>query len=435
MPGFATALARNICDAGSTKLSPELTDLAYLHVADTLIAAMGGARRSGIDLAARALGYCGDPSGLPPATRALGLALAAHALQADDGDREAGTHPGCVIVPAVWAVKAPDPGNDDVAMAVALGYRVAAVVAGAMPPGRMKGGWHRTPVSCIFGAAAGAAWLLGRRTEDGLRNVLCITASLAAGILPGYQPPGDMEALHPALAAEAGVRAALLAQAGVIANDQALDGERGYLAALSTSALPASIDPGKGLPTSYLKRYACVRAAHEAIDALLHNASGINRIDLSLSDSNMRFSGDFPRSRAEATLNIAYCIAVLLEKAGVPPDPGDFDEPMRNRIRESRAFERITVSAAGGRNSGMTIQQGAGSRRIDLDAGAGPTWAALIRKWDGVLAYGDSPLIGLWDLPDATNPVEALAFLEDRMHTKIGSGLIGPNSGERKPCA
>lgn len=430
MPGFATTLARDVCRAGSASLSAELADLARLHVADTLIAAMAGARLSPIGEAARALGHGSDPSGLPPAMRALGLAVAAHALQADDGDRAAGTHPGCVVVPAVWAVRQAASRHGDVTMAVALGYRVAAIIAGALPPARMKGGWHRTPVACVFGAAAAAGWLIGIRSEAGVRNVLCIAASLAAGILPSYQPLGAMEGTHPGLAAEAGVRAAALAEAGLVANDQALDGERGYLAALSDAALPHALDPDMGLPTSYLKRYGCVRAAQEPIDALLRSGPEVERIDLRLSAPDMRFSGGFPRTRVDAALNIAYCLAVVLVKGGGAPEPADFDDAMRRRVSESGIFERIAVRLSGGAGSSMTIHAGAGSRAVDLDVGTPTTWAELIRKWDGLLAYGDASRMELWDLPDARSRGEALAFLEGRLGARIGSGFPDSHPGE-----
>lgn len=423
MPGFARLLAADLVKTGARGLSEDLMHAACLHSCDTIIAAMAGARVGMVGKVANALGYAGDPEEMPPSRRALGLALAAHVLQSDDGDLAAGTHPGCVIVSAAWATKAQATPARDFATAVYLGYRAAALIAAAMPASQMKGSWHRTPVCCSFGAAIGAAWLSGIRTEDGLHNVLCICASLASGILPSYQPVGSMEALHPAIAAEAGVRASRLAAAGVAANGTALDGPNGYLAALCDPVTRVPDVADRGLETAYIKRYPCVRAAHEAIDALLEADSDVLRIELSLANAAMRFVGEFPGSAADAALNIAYCLAVVLHNGRRAPVPSDFGDEMRHRVRDSGLFGRIDIRRSETAASTMRIIGPAGSRIVDLQKRLPSGKDAIERKWMGLVAHGGAPKLSLWKVGDSRSLAGCKTFLERFLQCSL-AGMI-----------
>jgi 2-methylcitrate dehydratase PrpD len=165
---------------------------------------------------------------LTPTLAALVNGTAGHALDFDDIGLGAG-HVSVAIVPAVLAV-AELTGADGAAFvdALAVGYEVAHRLTTMYPDTRLgpyAAGYHKPSVYSVFGAAAGAARLLGLTATE-TAHTLGIAASQSGGLRANF---GTMtKPLHAGLANRTGVEAALLARSGFTASTEALEQRFGW---------------------------------------------------------------------------------------------------------------------------------------------------------------------------------------------------------------
>jgi 2-methylcitrate dehydratase PrpD len=131
-------------------------------------------------------------------------------------------------------------------------------------------GWTIGAVLGVFGAAAGAALLLGL-DADRTAHALGIALSMAAGSQQTNVEQVLTKRLQPGLAARAGVQSALLAGVGITAPAQAFEGRFG-LWSLYFPADPGALLADWGsrftLMRTGLKRYPVCACSHAAIDAL-----------------------------------------------------------------------------------------------------------------------------------------------------------------------
>src|SRR4030042_1692231 len=137
---------------------------------------------------ATALG-CGFKTGIHNAAFLNGTA--AEAIEAQDGLRFGGNHPGTAVIPAALAV-AEDlgRGGKEVIEAVVAGYEVADRIAAAVHPHHTLAGFLPTGTCGAFGAAAAASKLMGHDAE-GILNALgnagyLAPLSMAEHLMGGY---------------------------------------------------------------------------------------------------------------------------------------------------------------------------------------------------------------------------------------------------------
>src|SRR2546423_5473388 len=208
-----------------------------------------------------------------PADAALFNGTVAHALDFDDTNHPAYAHPTAVIAPALFAL-APRVGASGAALidAYVVGFEFFGKLGRALNTQHYRRGWHTTGSFGALAAAAASARLLGL-DEQRTTMALGIAASSASGLRASF---GSMtKPLHAGQAARNGVLAALLAEAGFTASDEAIEHRYGYLGVFNDQ-LP--IDPaplaamGQGLEilTEHglaLKPYAACGATHPGIEA------------------------------------------------------------------------------------------------------------------------------------------------------------------------
>jgi 2-methylcitrate dehydratase PrpD len=199
-------------------------------------------------------------------------AMAAHALDYDDGNIVIVGHPSTVLVPAVLALgEETGASAADAMLAYAAGYEVLIRLARGVNTAHYVKGWHPTSTLGGFGAAAAAAKLLdldAGRTA----TALAIAASHAAGIKANF---GTMtKALHIGQSVRGGLLAAKLAAAGFTANPAALEAPQGFLEVYNgagtydTAAIladPQSYEINRGL--NPIKGYPCCHSTHASIEA------------------------------------------------------------------------------------------------------------------------------------------------------------------------
>ena len=168
-----------------------------------------------------------------PTNAALLNGYMAHLQDYDDTHFPSVLHPTAPVWPAVLAL-AEDCGASgrDALAAFAIGAEVGCRIAMSVHPWHYDAGWHITGTAGVFGAVAGAGWLLGLNVDQ-LANAFGAGGTQAGGVREVFG--SDTKAMHPAKAASNGLQAALLAKAGFTGPDDIIGGRRGFWAVLSAA--------------------------------------------------------------------------------------------------------------------------------------------------------------------------------------------------------
>ena len=145
------------------------------------------------------------------ARRAFYLGGLCHILEMDDLHRDSVTHPGCVVIPAAWAIaEERDLGGRAFLKAVLAGYEACCRVGMAVGKAHYRV-WHNTSTCGPFGSAMAGVDLLGL-SEDEAVWALGNAGTQSSGLWQFLESGAMSKHLHTARAAESGVLAALLAQ-------------------------------------------------------------------------------------------------------------------------------------------------------------------------------------------------------------------------------
>ena len=281
---FAAAPAQLPAELG-TMCDAVLTDVAGLGVAarrsDYVQATLRASAEPG---ACTVIGHSG---GYNVATAALCNGTAAHGEDYDDTFEGGPVHAGAVIVPALLAT-AEQHGiaGRDMTRGLAVGCEVMCRLCLVAPKRVHKAGFHPTAVFGALGAAAGVATAL-RLGEAQWVNALGIAGSMASGIIEYLAEGAWTKRMHPGWAAQAGYRAARMAQEGFTGPRTLFEGEHGFFHGFANSDgsdFAAMLDgAGRTWLASDIafKAYACGTMAHPYIDcARKLVADGTNPADV-----------------------------------------------------------------------------------------------------------------------------------------------------------
>src|SRR5688500_16539967 len=268
-----------------TILRDLLIDVAGLCVAarntDYIAAALASAASTG---AATAIGHEG---GFNPYDAALINGTAAHGEDYDDTFEGGPVHAGAVIVPAVLAVAEHRGLSGAGALkGIAAGVEIMCRMSLLAPQAIHRACFHPTAVIGAPAAAAAVATALGRHAA-GIARAIGIAASLASGIIEYLADGSSTKRLHAGAAAQSGLRAGLLAEAGFSGPLTVLEGTHGFYKAFAPSRPP---DFGKlvlGLGSDWVmetlafKPYACGTMTQPYIDcAIVLAAAGVRAEDI-----------------------------------------------------------------------------------------------------------------------------------------------------------
>jgi 2-methylcitrate dehydratase PrpD len=275
----------------------------------------------------------------PAAKAALANGVAAHAMDYDDTQLSTSkeavygllTHPTTPVLAAVLAVGEEERiSGSDLLLAYLIGVEVECRIADAINPRHYQSGFHSTATMGGLGAAMAVGKLLGLK-EEALARTLGIAASLASGLRENF---GTMtKPLHAGRAAENGVTAALLAQAGFTAATNILEARRGFYNAMAGGYDESKIAARLGRPYFMqtpgisIKPYPSGSLSHPAQDLILDlvkqhdlRAEDIEAIDVG-TNSNVpnALIYPMPKTALEGKFSIPFCmaIAVLERKAGI----------------------------------------------------------------------------------------------------------------------
>lgn len=205
-----------------------------------------------------------------PSRLAFLMGALCHILETDDLHRESVVHPGCVVVPAVWALayKHKQSGHD-VLRAVLQGFEATTRVGMAVGPAHYRI-WHNTATCGPYGSAMASASLFDLTDEQAV-HALGNAGTQSAGLWQFLETGAMTKHLHAGHAAEAGLRAADLAAFGFTGPREILEGEKGFFKAACPDAKPemvlANPDALWQLRRTSIKPWPSCRHTHPAIDA------------------------------------------------------------------------------------------------------------------------------------------------------------------------
>ncbi len=280
-----------VAGLGLRQIPAEGCKIASTGIADCFGVLIAGARDPEVALIDRELGVSHGvtlvsliPSGArrTAETAALINGVAAHVLDYDDVSLDG--HPSAVLVPAILAQgEASGSSGAEMLTAYVAGYEVWAELLAREPTPLHRKGWHP---SAVLGTVAAAAACAKLRNLDGkaTATALAIAASMASGLVANF---GTMtKPFQVGRAAQSGLIAARLAQAGLTASLDALEHPAGLLTALSVDG---KAELGRPLIAAQkewhivrhglnIKRYPICYATHRSIDAALDL---VERYDLS----------------------------------------------------------------------------------------------------------------------------------------------------------
>lgn len=322
-------------------------DQAALFVLDTLACALGALNTE----PARILKTVAPPESGDTARRAFHLGGLAHILEMDDLHRDSVTHPGCVVVPAAWAVaEANDLGGRAFLKAVLAGYEACCRVGMAVGKEHYRV-WHNTATCGPFASAMAVAELLGLEEQQAVW-ALGNAGTQASGLWEFLAAGAMSKHLHTARAAESGVLASLLAAQGFTGAERILEGEKGFFAGLCPDPVPEAVtagpDRGWELPNTSIKPWPCCRHTHPLIDAALslHEELGGATVE-KVTAGTYRAALDVcdrpePEDPYSAKFSLQHCAAVALTEGAVTQ--ASFDADARARLARNRA--RVAVEIA-----------------------------------------------------------------------------------------
>jgi 2-methylcitrate dehydratase PrpD len=268
----------------------------------------------------------------PPAATLVNAAMS-HALEYDDLHSELPVHVGTVVVPVALAVAQtrPQVTGAELTVAIIAGAEVMCRLARATRSYRGKSGfrgWNPTSVVAGFGAAVTAGKLLGLDAA-GISRAMGLSYAQAGGNQQCIVDSGLMKRMQPGMVAEAGVRAAWLAQVGITGAVDALEGRYGFFnlyerGDYDADVLTGALGEGFEIERLGLKRYPICGMSHPAVDCLrdIIRSNHLTRDNIAaVTAEGSRFVIDQVGRRYEpgenpevtAQFNLAYCLATVLE--------------------------------------------------------------------------------------------------------------------------
>jgi 2-methylcitrate dehydratase PrpD len=243
---------------------------------------IGGSQHELVDLADRTLGGFAGP---PQATlfgrgrradvlhAALINGLASSIYSFDDTHETAVVHPSGPVAAAVLALAEHRPvSGTDLLTAFALGVELTCrlCLSVTVPPAKGSIAWSGTGIAAGIGSAVAAGKLLGLDVPR-MRTAIGIALSEASGFRAMHGTATT--SLMPAHAGQTGLRAALLAEAGFTASQEALEGHYGFLTVFceepDLDALAGGLGERFELLRNTYKPYPCGIVIHPIIDACL----------------------------------------------------------------------------------------------------------------------------------------------------------------------
>ena len=247
-------------------------------------------------------------------------ALYGHGAELDDGNKKAAGHAGVHLIPAVFALADKlESSNEDVLIALAVGYEAYIRISSAAQPGLVARGFHSTGMAGTIACAAACARLY-HLDAQGIEDAMALATTMTGGLLSYGDSRPAIKPLNPGKAAENGVFAAMLANTGVQGPTEALEGQNGWFHAVTDEVHEEFLKGGDHLllHDCYFKLYPSCRHTHCGIDAAvaLHGrvkAEEIKEVNVYIYPNAIKLAGiKIPKDQDETKFSIQYTLACAL---------------------------------------------------------------------------------------------------------------------------
>lgn len=311
-------------------------------------------------------GYVGRMGGVPqssiiasevktsPYLAALANGTMGHALDYDDMGGFG--HPSVVLGPAVLAIgEVIGASGKDILAAYVIGFETAVCLRAQLWTHYLRG-WHSTDNFGSLGAAAAAARLLNLDVRR-VRMALGIAASLAGGLRQNF---GTMtKPLHAGQAAANGIQGALLAQAGLTADESIIEAPLGFARVFGHDEKVDWEKASEGLGKTFnilalstngiaIKPYPSCGCTHAGIDAALglKEKYGVQSQDIAEVElGTSPYEGQVvihhrPKSGLEGKFSLEYTVARALHSGEVKL--GHFTDDGVREPAIQRLIQRMT---------------------------------------------------------------------------------------------
>ncbi|WP_185995274.1 MmgE/PrpD family protein [Nocardioides campestrisoli] len=280
LAAFAAHTARHgVPDAVAVSVGQRTLDVLGLCVAAHRLPTSAAALDHVLDQGGHPVAtVVGEPTRVSAAQAAFANGVLAHSLDYDDTHLPSVLHPSASVVPAALAAAEHAGVPGEVAVrAIAVGIEVAVRLGMAGYDADLgnsvyfEHGQHATSITGAMGSAVAAAIAYGL-DEQGITDVLGLTASMASGVIEANRTGGTVKRLHCGLAAQAGVTAAQLVRRGFTGPPTVLEGRFGFFEAwLHGQFFPEAVTEGLGtdwsVPGIFFKPYPANHFTHTTVDA------------------------------------------------------------------------------------------------------------------------------------------------------------------------
>ena len=274
---------------------------------------------------------------IPTKTKHISLIAAlvngasSHVREMDDLHRQSVLHPAASILPAVFA--AAEKGHvsgRDLIVGIVTGYETGIRTALAAGKSHYEY-WHTTATCGTFGAAVGAAKVLGLKADQFVWAIGS-AGTQSAGLWEFLSEGAMSKQLHPGKASMNGLLAVLLAQKGFTGSSRIFEGEKGFLKATSDDYDLDILTDGLGdtfhAARNSIKYYASCGHTHSAVEAALkawsdkdEDVKNIRSVTVHTYQNALNLLEAVEASTPYlAKFNIPFCVATALSYGHVDLD-------------------------------------------------------------------------------------------------------------------
>ena len=285
---------------------------------------------------------------------ALVNGASSHVMEMDDLHRQSIFHPAASILPAVFA--AGEKGHvsgRDLILGILTGYETGIRTALAAGKSHYEY-WHTTATCGTFGAAAGAAKVLGLDTGPFVW-ALGSAGTQSSGLWEFLTEGAMSKQLHPGKSSMNGLLSVLLAQKGFTGSSSIFEGEKGFLKATSDDYDLDILTDGLGetfhTARNSIKYYASCGHTHSAIEAALKawgdkhaDVKDIQSVTIHIYQEALDLLEAVEANTPYlAKFNIPFCVSTALNYGHVDLD--DFSDGRLKNTELLRLMGRISLNA------------------------------------------------------------------------------------------
>ena len=390
-PGVSQTLARFVADTAWDDVPEKVRHEAKRALLNFFAVTIAGCRTEPVELALASLAefsggrqatIVGRSERIDALSAAFLNAAGANVFDYCDTHLPTVVHPTSPVAPALFALaEMRRVSGPELLLAFVLGFEIECRVGGAVSPGHYPRGWHITSTCGVFGAAAGAAKLLGldaRQIVWALGNA----STQSAGLCECLGWPA--KSVSVGNAARNGLWSALLAQKGFAGPAEPIAGAQGFLAAMGEPPNWAALTEGLGksweLNDNSIKPYPCGFVIHPLLDCALdwrrdHPADAVARVAIRGNPLLLQRTdrADVATGReAQVSLQHAVAAALVQGKAGLDQftdacvnDPAVADLRRRIAVASDPAISTIAAEmefwTTDGRHDRVATQAARGS--------------------------------------------------------------------------